>query len=453
MGAGTDLGDQQAGKRPWSIAFWQPFLLHSAFPIVVIAIALLVRLLVSVFIPVEPASDAAWYVDRALGLAAGEGYHEDGILTAYWPVGWPAILALVYSVVGSMSVTVTGLNLVSSLAIMLLILWFGRMATQQDLVGRIALLLYALYPNHIAYTGQATTELIYTALAMGAFALLIAGRQRLWQLLLSGVVFGIATLVKPQTIMFPIGAVIALALVFKSYSWASALRAGAVVYLTLILVVLPWSYRNMAVFGEFVLVSTNGGTAMILGANDQMTGDHFEYQHTPVYTRFGIPWSERVERQVEINRVQKEAAVQWIKDNPLEYFAWMPKKAMMLWLKDTDGFWSFDRDYPDSTNLVRAAQFLNQGLYMLVLLLALVAGFVALVGLVRREGEKSRMALLYCMPVFVTLLGAVFTGQIRYHFPAMPYLFILASWMVVYFSVRPIDQSADRAAGRERRDD
>ena len=445
MNAGTDFSRSSLNTPSWFPASWARLLLHPAFPFIVIGLALVARLLVAVLIPVEPASDAAWYVGRALGLAAGEGYHENGIPTAYWPVGWPAILALGYSLTGSMSATVIALNLASALVVMLLILWFSRMATEIALVGRIALLVYALYPNHIAYTGQATTELIYTALAMGAFAVLIAGRKHLWLLFLSGLLFGIGTLVKPQTIMFPVGAVIALALVFRNYSWASAARAAIVVYLALVLVVLPWSYRNWTVFGEFVLVSTNGGTALLLGANDQVTGDHFEYQHTPVYDQLGIPWSQRVEGQVELNRAQKEAAVEWIRNNTGEYFAWMPKKVLLLWIKDTDGFWSFDRDYPDSTSLVRLAQYLNQALYMVVLLLAFVAGFVALFGLVRREGEKARMALLYCMPVFVTLLAAVFTGQIRYHFPAMPYLIILASWMLLHFS-RP-------SMKREHRDD
>lgn len=410
---------------------WARLILHPAFIPICVGVSLMLRLLVGTLIPIEQASDAGWYVGRAMDLAAGRGYQEQGMATAYWPVGWPAILAFGYTVIGSMPATILIINLLSALGTMLLILWFGRMVTGQELVGRIALLAYALYPNHIAYAGQAATEPVYTLIAMAAFALMIAGGKHSRLLLISGLLFGIGTLVKPQTIMFPVGAAIAMALVFRGYSWRLAVRAAVIVYLSLLLVVLPWAYRNWNVFGEFVLVSTNGGTALLLGANDQLTGDHFEYQHTPVFTQFGIPWDQRVARQLELDRKQKEAGSRWIREHPGEYIAWMPKKVVLLWLKDTDGFWAFDRTYPNATPWIRMVQYLNQAFYVLVLLLALLAALPALTGMIRRHDEKARLALLYCMPVFVSLLGAVFTGQIRYHFPAMPFLFLAAAWWLV----------------------
>jgi 4-amino-4-deoxy-L-arabinose transferase-like glycosyltransferase len=247
---------------------------------------------------------------------------------------------------------------------------------------------------------------------------------------LSGLIFGIATLVKPQTILFPIGAVIALGLVFRHYRWQMVLKSGLIVYIGLLAVVLPWSARNLNVLGEFVLVSTNGGTALPLGANEQMTGDHFDYQHTPVFSNLGIPWEDRVKRQVELNHKQKEAARNWISNNKLTYVAWMPMKVIKLWIKDTDAFWSYDKSYPDSGAIVRAAQIVNQVFYTCLLGMALVSAVVALRAIFTREDEMT-LGLLFCMPVFVSLLAAIFTGQIRYHFPAMPYILVASAWMVV----------------------
>jgi hypothetical protein len=195
----------------------------------------------------------------------------------------------------------------------------------------------------------------------------------------------------------------------------------------LLLVVLPWSARNYAVLGEFVLVSTNGGTALLLGANNQITGDHFDYQHTPVFKQLGIPWEQRVERQVELNQRQKEVAKDWIADNTGEWLAWMPKKAFNLWIKDTDGFWSFDRQYPTATVAVRASQVINQLYYAVILILSAICAVLVAKAILRRESPLMRAGLLFCMPVFVTLLAAVFTGQIRYHHAAMPYLMICSS--------------------------
>jgi 4-amino-4-deoxy-L-arabinose transferase-like glycosyltransferase len=325
------------------------------------------------------------------------------------------------------------LNLLAALAILMLIPKLADELTENPLTGRIALLAYAVYPNHIAYSANAATEVVYTALAMGAFALIVIGRRRNLLLVAGGVIFGVATLVKPQTIAFPFGVAIALALVYRSFDWRSAARLALVVYAALLLVVLPWSYRNFVVFGEPVMVSTNGGTALLLGANDMMTGDHFEYQHTPVYQQLGIPWEDRVSRQVELNALQKQVAIDWIKENPASYAAWMPKKVSMLWLKDTDGFWAYDYTYPEATLVVRGFQVVNQIYYAVILLLAFVCFVYATIGLLRMREDWAKLGVLFCMPIFVSLLAAVFTGQIRYHFPAMPFLFIAAAWTLIRF--------------------
>jgi len=411
----------------------QTWLLHARFVPVCFAVALCIRLAVAVALPLEQASDSAWYVARALELADGLGFQESGHPTAYWPVGWPAIMAGAVSMIGSVDATVVILNLLGAALVMWMILWFGRHVAGSEHVARIALLGYAIYPNHIAYAGNAATETVYTGLAMLAFGLLIGGRRKTWILIISGLIFGVTTLIKPQTLAFPFGALIALSLVVPAFGWRAALRAGVTVYLALMCVVLPWSLRNQAVLGDFVLVSTNGGVALILGANDQITGDHFAYEVTPVFTQFGIPWAQRVERQVELNQKQKEYAKSWIRQHPGEYAAWMPRKIFYLWVKDTDGFWAFDSTYPAAGGAIRIAQIINQIYYTMVLLLGLICAYFALRAIYIRDSVRMQLGLLFCMPVLVSLLAAVFTGQIRYHFPAMPFIFIAAAWTIVLF--------------------
>ncbi|WP_020679713.1 glycosyltransferase family 39 protein [Marinobacterium rhizophilum] len=414
---------------------FRALVLHPLFIPLCISLGLLIRISIAVFIPIEPMSDAAWYITRAQELTAGIGYQESGHPTAYWPVGWPAILAGGFWILKSVPLTILVLNSLSAAIVMWLVFEIGRITTGSEMVARLALLAYALYPNHIAYTGAANTETVYAALSMVAFVLLIKGRNRIPLLIVSGCAFGIATLVKPQTLAFPFGAVIALTLVYKDYSWWSAIRAGIVVYIVLLLVVLPWSFRNKEMLGEFFLVSTNGGVALLLGANDQVTGDHFDYQYTPVFKQLGIPWQDRVSRQVELNRRQKDAALEWINTNTLSWLSWMPRKVLILWTKDTDGFWSFDKSYPESIFAIRVIQIINQIYYVLVLWLSLVCIYVAGKALIARDEKLMRLGLLFCMPVFVSLLAAVFTGQIRYHYPAMPYLMISASWTLYNFVI------------------
>jgi 4-amino-4-deoxy-L-arabinose transferase-like glycosyltransferase len=410
---------------------WQRLLLHPTFIPIALLTGIVIRLLVAIFLPVEPMSDSAWYVTRAKEISEGLGYQENGLPTAFWPIGWPAILAGGYALVGSMRVTIVLLNLIGSLAIMLLILWYGTKLTGHAIVGRVALLAYAFYPNHIAYTSKAATEIVYTAIVMGAFALMIQTRNRVHLLFVSGLIFGGATLVKPQTIAFPVGAAIALFLIYRSFSWPSMIRATVIVYIGLLLVVLPWTYRNLVVLGEPVLVSTNGGVSLLMGANDQVTGRHFDYHETPVFSQLGIPWENRVARQVELDKLQTQTAISWIRENKWYYIAWMPKKILMLWSKDTDGFWAYDYSYPDSTRTIRVLQVANQLYYAVVVLLSIGCAISAAIGIVKRSENSALLGFLFCMPVFVSLIAAVFTGQIRYHFPAMPFLFVAGAWMLL----------------------
>lgn len=410
---------------------------HPAFVPACIGLGLVLRLAAALLLPFAPESDAGWYVGRVHTMLAGGGYSEGGHPTAYWPVGWPALLAAVTAVVGSVRVAVVVLNIGAAFGVMLGIYWFGRRVVASETAARIGVALYAVYPNHIAYAGQATTETVYTGVAMAGLIALIAFRHRLGGLFGAGLVFGIAALIKPQTLAFPFGAVIALFWVYRDVRIRDALTAAIVVYLTMFAVVLPWSLRNQTVLGEFVLVSTNGGTALLLGANDQITGTHFEYQHTDVYRNLGIPWEQRVERQVELDRAQKDAAKQWIREHPLAYLGWMPKKVALLWQKDTDGFWAFERALPERTRAVMAAKVLNQAYYLLLLVTAGVCAIRAALALVTPGYERRALGLLFLMPVFVSLLGAVFTGQFRYHFPAMPFV-ILAAAAVASGALRPL---------------
>jgi 4-amino-4-deoxy-L-arabinose transferase-like glycosyltransferase len=273
---------------------------------------------------------------------------------------------------------------------------------------------------------------------------LIGGRRSKGLLVLAGLLFGVATLIKPQTIAFPLGAVIALVLVYRDYSWQRGLASGLIVYIALLLVVLPWSMRNLSVFNEFVLVSTNSGVSLIQGANDEMTGRDYAFHESETYSELGILWERHVERQVEHSKVMNEYAKNWIGDNTLEYISWMPKKVALLWVKDTDGFWAYDYSYPGAGVYVKMGQVINQIYYSVVLLLSLPAAFFALIALVRQSGTQMPLGLLFCFPVFVSLVASVFTGQIRYHFSAMPYLIIAAAWTVVWISSL-VQQSKSRA--------
>jgi 4-amino-4-deoxy-L-arabinose transferase-like glycosyltransferase len=393
------------------------------------ALALGLRLFLILAFPQHPASDGAFYFDRALGLARGEGYSENGHPTAFWPVGYPALLAATLLLFGPSLLGPMLLNLAASAAILWLVLWFGRRVVGGELTARIAALLYALYPAHVAYTGAVMSETAYTALAMAAFALLVAAGRDPRRLLLSGLLFGIATLVRPQTLLFPAGAIVAILLTSPSFEWRDAARKMLIVYFALAAIVLPWSLRNEKMLGDFVLVSTNGGVSLLTGANDQATGDHFDWQDGPLWRASGIPYTQRIVRQVALDRRFKAMATSWIRAHPGRWAALGLKKMAFLWRKDSDGFWMLEYSYPGAGAGIAVAQWANQFYYVGLLLLAAFCFAAATRAMLQtRDEARMRLGLLLCMPIFSTLLAFVFTGQVRYHYPAMPFVIVAAGW-------------------------
>jgi len=402
----------------------------------IIALAILLRLAVMLIWPQAPFSDGTFYMKRGAELAAGLGYQEGGFATAFWPVGQAFLVALGIKLAGPGLAGILAINLLAAGLTVWLIAWFGKHVGGSALAGQVGALLYALYPAHIAYSGTPLSEVSSTALGMAALALLVGGRHRFLWIAVAGFMFGAATLVRAQLFYFPFGVLIAMALLLKDFGWRRALGGGLLLYCAALCVILPWTMRNKDVLGEPVFVSTNGGVALYTGAFDGATGDHVAWDKA-MYERSGVPFEERIARQIEMDRNLKAQATAWIKAHPGRYLGLMPKKALILWSKDSDGFWGLKGSYPEMEGPLTILQWVNQIFYMLVILLALPALWAGLRSwLGRREDEDKRLLIMFLMPAFVTLTAIVFTGQIRYHFPAMPFLMVAVGWSIAHFASR-----------------
>lgn len=385
----------------------------------------------ALFISVAPWSDGAWYVNRAIEMTAGKGYAENGIPTAFWPVGYPGFLAGLFSVFGPDIFVVKLANLLLGSASLLLLYMLSRDIFDNEWGGRLAMLLYAIYPNQIAYTALALTEVLFSFLLLLAVWVFVRS-ENVWAAILCGVLMGAATLVKAQTIVFP-------ALLLVGYGWAQRRRISAwrfivmaaAVYGACILVIVPWMWRNYQVFGTLVYVATSGGIALYAGNNPGANGDYFPAELLPPELR------PNAARQVEIDRQAAAAAIAWIAAHPGQAIALLPLKFWRLWAPDGEGEWGFQAGYSgynDHVLLFRILRVMNQAYY--VVLMMLFGG--SLLRLLKRKSEWHDWTYLGLIVfLYTTLISTVFSGQSRYHFPAMPWLTIYAAWfIIIWFTER-----------------
>jgi hypothetical protein len=252
--------------------------------LLVAAVALAARLAVvawaaGLFPPVE---DGHYYDVLARRLAAGDGYTwlwPDGAITyaAHYPVGYPALLALAYRLVGASGAVAMTVNALLGTA--------GAFAAytlvDDESAPRwrplVAGLLVALHPALVPYTAALMTEGVTAALLVVAAALATrarsanVGRAAAPWIVATGVAMGVATLVRPQSLVLApiLGALAAPAIT----GWGRARLARAAIVTALALAcVAPWTARNCFRMHRCALVSVNGGWNLLIGAQSRGGG-------------------------------------------------------------------------------------------------------------------------------------------------------------------------------------
>jgi hypothetical protein len=375
---------------------------------------------------VVPTSDFEWYFDAARSIANGEGFADKGVLTAFWPVGWPGFLGGLLWLFGPHVRVGQCANLALSVGVVCLAAAVGKRLFPDSRAWRLGVLLIAILPNQIAYVPLMSVEIFFEFLLLLGLVLMMTGSFQ--SLLASGVVFGVAALTKTQAVLVP--AVMALPLLAsRAGQWVRTVALTGVVMLA---VVLPWTVRNHTVLHAFVPVSTNGGYTLLTGNNPSAKGRYTA--DDPLVADL----SRDPRDQVAMDRVARDRALTWISANPAGFVRLIPLKIWRLWAGDGEAEWLYESgyaNYSDQVTIFRAVRIANQVFYFL--LLGSAAASVPLMW------RRRRSLPVWCwsgwaLAGYFTVISAVFSGQSRFHFALMPFIALYAAWAV---TPRPIDRS------------
>jgi len=423
-------------------------------------VALLIRLSWVVLVDAQPVSDFRWYYERGIDLAAGRGYSmgpdaywpdnlppaalsseadypANGRPTAYWPVGYPAFLGLLFALFGSSLFVAKLANVFLYLGILWLAYTIAKRLLGSELTARMTLLVLALYPNHIAYSSLLAGESLFLFLLLLAVALLlIAPTSRLWLFVASGVIFGLACLVKPQAILIPaliFGA--SLSTTFKRQCLRRHVARFVILYLALGLVILPWIIRNYRVFDDFVLISNNGGINLLVGNNPYATGAYGYHQEMAAMLSH-----VRGERDRDV--AARAMAVDYMVNHPWETLERWPKKLWYLYRKDVEGI-SWNEQGMNLTlggrgkGAMLALKAMAQGYYLLLVLAFLATIILRLSQYHIQPHDQPLPALGLWMVLYFTLISLLTFGDTRFHFPVLPWIVMYAATLVEVLA-RPI---------------
>ncbi|MEM6730579.1 MAG: glycosyltransferase family 39 protein, partial [Myxococcota bacterium] len=239
-------------------------------------------------------------------------------------------------------------------ALSCVVLWRLARRLVDEPVGRVAGLTAALYPVYVYWTVRMqalTLEVLLLILVVWLFDRAFEdGRFSLFAV--AGGVFGAACLSKALYLAYlPVILVWAARRWGRSSRWA--LRPLGVAFLVTALVIAPWTLRNWAVFGAPVLISSNSGWNLYAGNNPRATGSSYASYGKTMQSTLS---AETVQALRALDDVEKDAlfrreALAWMRDNPGEFAALIPRKLRALW-------W-FDPETPTSFGGVRVGVYLG----------------------------------------------------------------------------------------------
>lgn len=390
----------------------------------IVALGAVLRIAWALYMPVNPVSDSMAYHTFATNIAEHGvyGWQPDNP-GAYWPVGTSAIIAAIYMLFGPGFGPVVVFNILVGTAVIVQIFWLARHWFDTT-AGLFAALIIAVWPSLVMYVSILASEVIFIFLVLGGLIAFERKWRSIWiGILLAGLIWTAAAYVRPVALLVPLVFGAARLLRGRESLLPLLLRVG-VIYVMMMALIAPWSARNEAVFGERVMISTNFGPVFWMGNNPDTTG---AYQSLPEWTR-QVSETERASRL-------KAEAFDYVAAEPGAFVLRTVQKFAQMHARETIAVaWNaqgiVERVGTTGREIFKAV---TSG-YWFGVLIAAVFGLWLL-------WRSSGLWQMMIHPAFLgwmyfTWVHAIIIQGDRYHFPAIPFVAVLAALALAAWRAR-----------------
>jgi 4-amino-4-deoxy-L-arabinose transferase-like glycosyltransferase len=408
------------------------------------------------FVAVTPGyrlvDDATDYDRQARSIANGDGYADVGLpgrKSAFRPPGYPYLLGAVYKVTGVAHApeperdrvarvfnALLGTLVVGLAGLIAAQLWSRRVAL-------VTMALGAVYIPLILVAGAVMSETLFAVFMLGSLAAAIQHRRssHRWRwALLAGVLGGLTVLTRANALVLLIPLAFAVWDAKPRFSWR-ALGPPAALVAVALLTVSPWTIRNQIVFGQFVPVSTQLGSALAGTYNDEARADTVNpaswrsLRRVEQYEYLTDQW--RVISEAQLEQKLRSASIDYMRAHPgyvAKVVYWDTRRALDLagldWSKHT-----------------AATISITPGWAVAGVVCFWIFGLLALAGAFTRAARRAPW-WVWAFPVLVYLgvVAMVFETP-RYRTGIDPFLVMLAALaLVAVFARRRVRDAAPPAS-------
>jgi 4-amino-4-deoxy-L-arabinose transferase-like glycosyltransferase len=377
----------------------------------ILVVALMLRLGVIGLVSPPFSSDSLKYDQLARNLLTGHGFTLNGKTPRVrTPPLYPLFLSGIYRLVGTNHMAVKLIQALMGTLVCWLTYYLGR-SLYGSKAGLIAAGLLAIYPPAVYVSCLLLTENLYIPLLLIAVSLYLFSAHSRFRAILSGLVFGLASLTRPVALLLP-AFLIGLEAVKRRGRgpWSQ----GALLIAFMGLTILPWTARNYAVTGQFILI------------NKQVGGSFFMSTYAPTMGRTPIDPQERAAlvrtfqaikarstSELDFDRAFAEAAWENIRRSPMTFLEILALNVGRFW-------------YARNTRVY------EKWIGLWNLLALILAGF-GLWTSWRQPATHSLVAII----IYFWTLHLFFVPTVRMSLPIMSFVYILTALGISVVSQRP----------------
>lgn len=370
-------------------------------------------------------ADFLWYFQHAQLLASGHGYVWNGQATAYWPIGWPFFLSLIFRITGAHVIVGLAVNALLSTCIVGLVYLLTLELFERRSMALTAAVAYSLLPSQVIWNAVLGSEELFTALLLASLYLYIlarnhAGKVAVALIVASGLILGCAADVRPIPLAFPIFVLLYELFIQRRRAQASFGRA-ITLSIAMFVAILPVTIRNKIAMHHFVLVSTNGG--MNLWQGTHTNGGYFWSWNPAINPLLHI------NDEILKNKVAEHTALTYIVHHIPQTIGNGFIKIYDLYKNDVNATWYTFRVIPSLNHLMDPVNTLSNAVYYLF-----IAATAIGIGIViaRRFEHFQASLLLLTFALYNTCFFFFFPAWDRFRYPLMPLFAVFVGVGVVW---------------------
>jgi hypothetical protein len=390
----------------------------------ILLLAFLLRLVWATLVEVIPVSDSHAYDVFARNLLdyGVYGWTADQPF-AFWPPGTSILYAAVYKLFGVKFFNIAMLNIALSCA---LIVTSSRIASRfyNDRVSVFTATILAVWPTLVMFTTVLASELPFLFLTISALDVWTS-EERSWVFrgVFAGLLLGFASLVRPLALALPFvyGGSLALQGVNLRNEALRQIRPTVACFVVMLAVIAPWTWRNYLLYGEPVLVSTNGGATLWMGNAPGTNGGY-------------LPIPDRLDslNDNERDKVLGEEARRFILNDPLGFILRSSIKLVRLYNNESIGVIWNERGIENQFGplAVMVLKRFTQISWAIILSLAAFGMYICF----RLEGWRALLSPIAATIIFYSATNSVIVSQDRYHLAFAAQIALLAGISLARFS-------------------